>query len=179
MSEQLIAELRGILLQIALKSHAPTANANVVLKGDDVPKEPERWRTRASQPIVPHLGAHGSRSGSSSTPRGGVSPRDDREAEAEEYWLKSAEYFQHKLNRILRRSESTREILIRELLVEAEETLRRWRRSPLDLDRPESMKDPKWGLFIAVSKEDAGTLARWYGCSRQHIYATRKKWREA
>jgi len=151
MSEQLIAELRAVVQQIALKSQVSAMNLE-----------------RSSKATDDDIGGR--------RPSGGVDRGDDWSLEAAEYWLKSGDYFQRKLERVLARGG---EVELRALIVEAEATLKAWSRSPLDLERPASMKDPKWGIFIAYSKEDAGTLARWYGCKRQHIYATRKKWRDA
>lgn len=155
MIEPLLAELRALVQQINLKSQinaAPVGRSNP--SSDD------------------EIGGK--------RPPGGIHRGDDWSLEAVDYWMKSADYFQRRLERILTRyHEDAHERLIRELITEAEETLKRWSRSPVGGKRPDSQEDPKFEIFVAYSDEHAGTLARWYDCSPDKIRRIRRKWRDA
>lgn len=150
----LILELRELVQRIALKSQVSAAP-----------------RGRATPSTDDEIGGK--------RPPGGINGADDWSLEADGYWMKSADYFQRRLDRILRRPESQQDKLLTELIVEAAETLKRWQRSPLDVKRPESMADAKFEIFVAYSEEHAGTLARWYGCTPENIRRIRRKFRDA
>src|SRR6185437_13860908 len=99
--EELVVELRRLVQQIALKSQISAA--------------PVGWSNPSTDDEI-----------GGKRPSGGVSRADDWSLEAAEYWMKSADYFQRRLERALRRPERGREAIVRGLVDEAEETLRRW-----------------------------------------------------
>jgi hypothetical protein len=169
-----ILQLRRVVLRISLMSHAPTQSYDVVMKGDDVPNPPPRWRLRDTRPPTPHMGAHSGMSGDTAIPRGGIRIEDDKQAE---FRQKSHVYFQRQLDRLLRAKRSVPSDLDA-LLDEAVQALEDWRKTPLLAGARPVMSDPRWKQWVADSEEDGGTLARWYGVTRQYIHQVRKAYRE-
>jgi len=158
-----IADIRKVVQRLALISHAPTQSYDVVLKGDDVPKTPDRWRINTRREPWPHLGAHSGKSGDTAVPRGGINRFDDAQLD---YRQKSHIYFERKLNRIVNYPKSTSKDL-EALLTEARQALQDWTKTPL-YSGPEPLERDsfRWKCAIADDDRDVATINRVYGMGK-------------
>lgn len=139
---QLLRAIRNALAELELISHAPTAT----------------W-DKTSRDASGHSG--GNRPpGSDHEPR----PQDlaERLDWYESYHHKTVTYFRHAL------SKPNADHLT--ILEEIQVTVSAWKRRPIKQNAPMSMADSHWKLWVATSNQDAGTLARQFGCTRQVIY---------
>lgn len=143
----LIDEIRSLVVKIAMKSHVSAANP-----GNSSPSTDDDIGGRR--------------------PPGGINHREDREAALEGYWLKSADHFQTRLNRILRNGRSEHELTV--LRNAARETLTAWERTPLPSGQEPEYGSPQWKRWVAESGEDSGELARRFNVSRRYINRVRK-----
>lgn len=156
-------ELRRVVLKISLVSHAPIQGYELAPSENG---RGDRWRKSNRKPPIPHLGSHPAKGGAdSSIPRGDVDRKGDR---TPEYRQKSHLYFQTRLNGCSTVGE------VEALLVEANETLEAWRKTPLLAgDRP--MRDhPQWKAWVATCGHPVKDIVRWYGCSRSLVYKIRE-----
>lgn len=174
-----IVQLRRVVLRISLMSHAPTQSYDVVMKGDDVPNAPPRWRMNDRRAPVPHMGAHSAKGGDTLIPRGDVPRQDDKEAD---FRQKSHLYFERKLNRIVRYGRSTSADLDA-LLEEATQALEDWRRTPAVAGVEPERGSYFWRCAIAdaggssLSDQELTAIKSKYTVSKATIYRYRKQLR--
>lgn len=146
----LITELRRVVIQIAVKSHVSAAQV-----GRSTPSTDE------------DIGGK--------RPPGGTSGADDWSVDSEGYWLKSADYFQEQLDKIMRNGRSP--LRLRALLDEAQETLKRWTTLHIPEGQEPEYGSPQWKRYVAESSESGGSLARRFNCSREYIRQVRLDYR--
>jgi hypothetical protein len=175
---RLLSEIRRVGQKLSLVSHAPTQSYNVVMKGDDVPKTPDRWRVNTNREPWPHLGSHGGKSGDTTEPRGGIDRHGDFQVE---YRQKSHLYFEHKLNRIIGNPKATPADL-KELIAEAEQAHEDWIKTPVYKGaEPLERGSFRWKCAIADDDRDPETINRVYAMgktiSRPTIYRYRQRYR--
>lgn len=181
-----LRELRAVVLRLSLMSHVSAGNYES-LAPDDQPQRPDRWRVRATQPTVPHLGSHASKgSGASGVPGGGIDVKGDM---TPEFRQKSAVYFQRRLQRMHNYAGKTYgEADIAALLAEAQEALRDWMKTPEVSGAEPLIRDSfQWKRAIArhggekVTKELVNEVNRLYALGkpidRQAIYRYRERYR--
>lgn len=145
---QLLLDIRNALIQLELTSHAPTAT----------------W-DKTSRDTSGHPGGN-------RPPGSDHEPRPEDLAERldwyESYHHKTVAYFRHALSKPNADHAA--------ILDEIHGTVEAWKRRPIKHNAPMSMADSHWKLWVATSKQDAGTLARQFGCTRQVIYHIRHRY---
>lgn len=174
-----IVELRRVVQRLALVSHAPAQTVNLAPPPDDL-KRPARYRTKAHQPVVPHLGSHSTFAGDSAIPRGAVDFKGDK---TPEYRQKSHVYFQRRLDGMVNAEREFGPAELSALVKEAEEALEAWQKTPMVEGMRPAINDPRWKEWVANCDHSLTELMRWYGgpkpygVSRQYIHQIRTQYR--
>lgn len=162
-----LAELRQLVAELALVSHASSQSYDVVRPGDDVPPTPARWRVSNRRPPAPHLGPHRPKTGGSRTPTGAPARGEDHP----DYRQKSAEYFEQKLLNCWGPTD------IRELLTEAQEALIAWRKTPVVPGMEPERGTFRWKCMVADDRN--GTveqIAKRHSVNRRTLFRYRARY---
>lgn len=161
-----LAELRQVILDLSLVAQGPSASFDPAPPPDDL-KRAQRHRTKAHQPIVPHLGNHSHFSGGSILPGPDMGRIDDKHFD---YRQKSDRYFR---NRLVRWENDKKRVYgvsdLERLLKEAVAALKDWRITPSVAGVQNDRGTFLWKCEVADAKGDTEEVCRKFGISRRTL----------
>lgn len=161
-----LAALRQVILDLSLIAQGPSASFDPAPPPDDL-KRAQRYRTKAHQPIVPHLGSHSHFEAGSTLPGFDTGRADDRHFD---YRQKSDRYFRNRLVRWENDSKRTYGVSdLERLLKEAKDALRDWRITPSVAGVQNDRNTFLWKCEVADAKGDIEDVCRKFGVSRRTL----------
>lgn len=154
--QRLIREMRTLIAQLEMVSHAPTQQFDTTPRATNEPK-------------------------GGKCPTGGDDPRDRQGKLSPEelndikqcntYHAKTVTHYRMKLAR------SYTEPALTLLVEDIEATLTAWRRTPLVAGERPALRDPRWKYWVANCDHTTADLVRWYGITRQYLHQIRRQYR--